>query len=37
LEIKDLEIDNIEILKDKLNENKEKIIFTKNKKLIENF
>nr|MDD3720210.1 CarD family transcriptional regulator [Candidatus Gracilibacteria bacterium] len=37
LGIKDLEIDNIENLKNKLSENKEKIIFTKNKKLIENF
>lgn len=37
LEIKDLDIDNIDNLREKLNENKEKIIFTKNKKLIENF
>lgn len=37
LEIKDLDIDNVDNLREKLNENKEKIIFTKNKKLIENF
>lgn len=37
LEIKDLEIENIDSLRDKMLENKEKIIFTKNKKLIENF
>ncbi len=37
LEIKDLEIDIVEDLKNKLSEDKSKIIFTKNKKLIENF
>lgn len=35
--IKDLEINNIEDFKNKLSESKTKIIFTKNKKLIENF
>lgn len=37
LEIKDLEIESIESLRSKLEESKEKVIFTKNKKLIENF
>ncbi len=37
LEIKDLDVENIDKLRDKMSENKEKIIFTKNKKLIENF
>lgn len=35
--IKDLDIENIEKLRDKMLENREKVIFTKNRKLIENF
>lgn len=37
LEIKDLDIDNVDSFKDKLNEAKNKTVFTKNKKLVDNF